>query len=155
MDGSRLLSKLLLVVDGSAESVAAAHYAVRLATEVGGTLEAVYVIDTATMDYLMQMRIFVAEERQEFERDLELTGRRYLELVQTLAKKQGLEVHLHLLRGGFQQGVLCLARAMGADAIILGGWSGSLTRKDVAGMERQLVLANAASPVIVVRQRPG
>jgi nucleotide-binding universal stress UspA family protein len=154
MNGSHLLKKLLLVVDGSEESVAAAHYAIQLAAQIGGELEAVYVVDTATMDYLMQMHIFVDDERHEFQAELEQSGKRYLELVQALAHKQGLTVATHLLHGGFHQRVLQVAQDRGCDALVLGGWSDSLTRKDLAGTERQLVLSHADCLILIVRHRP-
>lgn len=147
----KLLKKMLVVVDGSDASMAAVDYAVGLARQVGAALQAVYVVDTATMDYLLQMHIFVSDERREFEKELESTGARYLEYVKTAARKAGLEVTTHLARGAFHKTVLALAREVGADAIVLGGWCETVTRRDVMAGERRRVLEQAACPLIVVR----
>ena len=146
-----MLGNLLLVIDGSEASIAAANFAVRLAAQVDSILHAIYVVDTATMDYLMQMRIFIAEERQEFEKDLERTGTRYLDYVKTIGRKCHVEIQPHLKRGRFHQTVLQTSRELEVDAIILGGWCASVTRKDATCVERQLVLTDSKCPVIIVR----
>lgn len=146
-----LFDRVLLVVDSAEPSIAAAHFAVRMVKQVGGELLAVYVVDTATMDYLMQMRIFVKEERLEFERDLELSGQRYLEHVKTIARNQGLEIRADLRRGSFHQTILRVAREEEVDAIVLGGWRRTITRKDATSVERQLILSEADCPVIIVK----
>ena len=152
---TNLLGNLLLVVDGSEPSIAAARFAVRLATQLGSRITAVYVVDTATMDYLLQTHIFVAEERDEFERDLEHTGQRYLQYVATIADSAGVLVDTELRRGSFHQTILQVARTLLVDAIVVGGWKRSITRKDAASVERQLILDEADCPVIVVREEAG
>jgi len=147
-----LLAHLLLVVDGAPPSIAAANFAVRLAAETGGRITAVYVVDTATMDYLMQMRILVRDEREEFERDLGTTGERYLQYAKTIATKHGVEIEPEMRRGSFHRTILDRARELGVDIIVLGGWRKSITRKDVTSVERQLILDEAVCPVIVVHE---
>ena len=146
-----LLGTLLLVVDGSEPSIVAANFAVHLASQIGSTITAVYVVDTATMDYLLQMHIFVSDERQEFERDVENTGKRYLEYVRTIGNNNGIEITTKLLNGSFHQTILAMARNQKVDAIILGGWRRSITRKDATSVERQLILDEAECPVIVIK----
>jgi nucleotide-binding universal stress UspA family protein len=146
-----LFRNALLVVDGSEASVAAANLAVRMAAQQRCELTAVYVVDTATLDYLLQMRILVNQEREGFEKDLERTGARYLDFVQTIARKVGLEVETVLRRGSFHQEILKEARERHVDAIVLGGWKRTIARKDKASVERQHVLDQADCPVIVVK----
>jgi nucleotide-binding universal stress UspA family protein len=146
-----LFKNALLVVDGSEPSVAAANLAVRMAAQQACDLTAVYVVDTATLDYLLQMRILVNQEREGFEKDLERTGKRYLDFVQTIGRNAGLEVEVVLRRGSFHQEILKEARERHVDAIILGGWKRSIARKDKASIERQHVLDQADCPVIVVK----
>ncbi|NLF18865.1 MAG: universal stress protein [Lentisphaerae bacterium] len=148
---ANLLGSLLLVVDGSEPSMAAARFAMDLAKQLQSHVTAVYVVDTATMDYLTQMRIFVAEERAEFEADIERTGQRYLEYVSTIGRKQGVETKTLLRKGRFHTVILQEARSLAVNAIVLGGWRRSATRKDATSVERQLVLDLAGLPVIVVK----
>ena len=146
-----LFANVLLVVDGSEASVAAANLAVRMAAQQQCALTAVYVVDTATLDYLLQMRIFVAQEREGFEGDLEKTGRRYLEYVTTIGRNHAVAVETVLRRGSFHQQVLKEARERKVDAIVLGGWRRTIARKDTASVERQHILDQADCPVIVVK----
>ncbi len=148
-----LLEKMLLVVDGAEPSIAAANYAVGLARQTGGAITAVHVVDTAVMEYLQQMRIFLTDERQEFEQDLERTGQRYLEYVRAIAGNAGLTIDTVQVKGAFHQMILQRAREMQADVIILGGWHRTITRKDATSVERQLILDAADCPVIVVKRR--
>jgi len=146
-----LLERVLLVVDGSEPSVTASRFAVQLGAQLGTSITAVYVVDTATMDYLLQTRIFVSEEREEFEQDLERTGQRYLEYVTTIAANHGLTIETQLLKGSIHQTILEISRTLQVDAIVVGGWRRSVTRKDAASVERQLILDSADCPVIVVK----
>ena len=146
-----LFAKILLVVDGSEPSIAAARYAVDLAVQSGGHVVAVYVVDTATMEYLMQMRIFVRDEREEFERDLGQTGDRYLEYVRTIGRNNGIAVETVKDKGTFHQRILTVARERGVDVIVLGGWRRSVMSKDAMSVERQLVLDESDWPVIIVK----
>ncbi|MBT3376761.1 MAG: universal stress protein [Lentisphaerae bacterium] len=146
-----LLRHVLLVVDGSEPSMAAARFSVQLAAQYDARITAVYVIDTATMDYLMQMHILVSDERQEFESDLNRTGNRYLDYVKTVGNNNGVEVETVLEKGSFHQQILKVARARDVDAIVVGGWRRTVTKKDAASVERQLILDEASCPVIVVK----
>lgn len=148
---SNLLGSCLLVVDGSEPCITAANFAVELAKQTGSRITAVYVVDTATMDYLMQLRVFVREEREEFEVDIERTGQRYLEYVSTIGRKHGVPVNTILRKGCFHTAILKEARDLKVNAIIMGGWRRSVTRKDVTGVERRLILDLADCPVIVVK----
>ncbi len=154
-DMAAMLSHILLVVDGSEASVAAARFAVDLGAHLGSAIHAVYVVDTATMDYLLQTHIFISEEREEFEHDLETTGQRYLDYVSTIANNHGIDVETTLLKGSIHQTVLAVARELAVDAIVVGGWRRSVTRKDAPSVERQLILDSADCPVIVVKAPSG
>ena len=150
-DGT-FLQKLLLVVDGSQLSEEAAYFSFRLAKRLGCALEAVYSVDTATMDYLLQMHIFVSEEREEFEAAIEEKGKSYLERVKRLADACGVELETKILRGRFHQTILNYRKATQADAIVLGGWGeGRGHSKDTFSVERELIMKLAQCPVFVIK----
>ncbi|NMA43098.1 MAG: universal stress protein [Oligosphaeraceae bacterium] len=146
------IQKALLVVDGSKPSLEAADFAVNFARQTGCELVATFVVDTATLDYLQQMRIFVSEERQELEQDLERKGRRYLDTVQELGQKHNLYIATHMCHGRFHQTALKLARELEVDLLIIGGWKYEIKQKDSSSVERQLIMDLAECPVIVVKK---
>lgn len=148
------LHRLLLVVDGADPSIAAARFAIELAKFFHSEILAVYVVDTATMDYLMQMRILVKEEREAFEQDLERTGQKYLDYIATIARKENIEIKTTRLKGAYHRKILDHARKEQVDGIVVGGWKRSITSKDRMSVERQLILDEAPCPVIVIKEYP-
>jgi nucleotide-binding universal stress UspA family protein len=145
------LSRVMLVVDGSQAGNAAARFAFRFANRLNCPLTAVYIVDTATLDYLLQMRIFVSDERDEMEAALEAKGRSYLEHTRTMGESQGVKVETKITRGSFHQSVLQQARQLNAETIIIGGWKRSSHDKDTFSTERELIMDLAVCPVIVVK----
>lgn len=146
------MGRLMLVVDGSNASLAASDFAVAMAAEKGCSIIAVYVVDTATMDYLVNMRLLLTTERLGFEKQLEATGHRHLERVVKMAEPMGVKIETHMTRGIFHKSILHLAREHHADAIVVGGWQRTVTRKDYPSVERQAILDEAECPVIVVKE---
>ena len=148
-----VIRKVMLVVDGSLASEQAAQFAYRFAAQVQCALEAVFVIDTATMDYLQQMRIFVSDERRDLECALEEKGQNYLERTHLLGKAFGLDIATTILRGRFHDTVIRHARACHADAVIIGGWRRTSHDKDTFSVERELVMQFAECPVFVIKAK--
>lgn len=146
------IGKVLLVVDGSGPSRDASNFAVDFARQLKCKLDAAFVVDTAILDYLQQMRIFVKEERLELEQDLELKGKRYLSAVQELGEKYNIPVQTHICQGRFHQTILSLAKELEVDLLIIGGWKHEIKQKNTSSVERQLVMDLAECPVIVVKK---
>lgn len=145
-----LFGKVLLVVDSADTSLAAAEYAVKLAQSCGGAIDALYVVDTPTVDYLTRLHVLVADEAEEYQRDMHTTAERYLSYLRELAKAKGVRLQTRVQTGAIHQVVLQVARELPADAIVIGSWRCSATQKDAAAAGRQLILEDAACPVIVV-----
>jgi len=151
--GFVFIRKALLVVEGSQPSVQATTFAIKLARQTGCELLAVAVVDTATLDYLLQLHIFVQDEREELEQDLVHKGRRYLAGVEEEAKAAGISVRTHLCSGRWHQMILHLANDYQPDVIIIGGWKHEIKQKDTTSVERQLIMDLAECPVIVVKSK--
>ncbi len=145
--------KMLVVVDGSRLTFDAVDYAIALATRLYCELIAAFVIDTAVMDYLLQMRILIKDEREDFEQDLEQKGRNALARVRSQGEAHGIEIETILCKGRLHQTILQTARELEVDTIVIGGWHEGSTLKDSSSVERQLVLDQAECPVIVVKTK--
>ncbi|MFA6814685.1 MAG: universal stress protein [Lentisphaeria bacterium] len=152
-DNDFFMSNVLLVVDGSNNSLTATQFAINYAQKTGCHLLAAFIIDTATMDYLQQMRIFIQDEREDLERDMEQKGVRYLERVKCMAENRNVSIETTLRRGRLHQTILQVARDGKIDAIILAGWKHEIQQKDSTSIERQLILDLADCPVIVVKKK--
>ena len=144
--------KILVVVDGSKRAYDAANYAIALASHLPGCeLCAAFVIDVASLDSLMQMHIFVKEERANFEAELETKGRRTLEYVRNEGQKYKIDIDTFLLKGRVTSIVMQAVRELKADLLVIAGWHNGSTRKDTSSVEYQLLLDEADCPVIVVK----
>lgn len=150
------LNKIMVVVDGSEASMDALNYAISVTRSIAGCqLCAVFVIDTANIDMLLQMHIFVGEEKDIFEAELNAKGRRLLELARSSGEKYGLDVETFLLKGRVTQIVLKAVQELNVDLLVIGGWHNVSTRKDTASSEYQLLLDQADCPVMVIKHRKG
>ncbi len=148
---SSLASKALVLVDDTVLGVDTMNYAIHVAQKTGCELFAAFVIDTASMDLLLQMKIFVREERDTLEEEMLAKGRRTLETVRMACANKGVPVQTLLLKGCLHQVIDQTIRANHIDFLIIGGWHNTSTRKDTASTERQLVLDTVDCPVLVVK----
>ncbi|MFP4056023.1 MAG: universal stress protein [Candidatus Brocadiia bacterium] len=142
---------ILTVVDGSESSMAAAKYAIQLAKSCKARLTAVAIVDTATLKRLLSTQIMVAAEMEEYEQELQESGRSHLAYVGGLAKEAGVKCETALLRGASHSAVLAEQKESGADLIVLGAFRWTLAHRDQIARERQLLLDEAPCPVLVVR----
>ncbi len=148
-----LLERLLVVVNGSDSSIAAAKYAVALGRAFGGSVTAAYVVDTATIRQLAMSRIFIAEEGEEYERSLEETGRRYLSFVQEIGKAKRVEVGVRLLKGSIADEIVKLAGEIEADCIVIGGPELDSALRDAIRESNREIVKVSPCPVLVVKGR--
>jgi nucleotide-binding universal stress UspA family protein len=146
-----LIRHILTVVDGTDSSIAAARYAIQLAGTCRADLTAVGIVDTATLKHLLSAHIMVVAEMQEYERELEESGRKHLAYIAGLAREAGVKAHTVLLKGAIHSAVLAEQKNCGADLIVVGAFRWTLCHRDQLARERQLLLDEAPCPVLVVR----
>jgi nucleotide-binding universal stress UspA family protein len=137
----RAYSTILLLAESSEEGVKAARDAVRLAA----------VVDTSVLKQLVTFRIFVEEEKAEYEKDLEESCQKQLNYMSQLAAKAGVTHRTSLLRGACHSVVLREQKARGADLLIMGAFRASTARRDLAAQEKQLIIDDIPCPVLLVR----
>ena len=149
------LGKVLVAVDNSDASFAAAQFAIAMAAENGCAVAAVYVVDTESMDYLLNLKVLVSSEKDTLQDQLEASGRHLLGRLEAKAKEAGIGIETSLEHGVFHKIILAQAKSRGANAIVVGGWHRTITRKDRPSVERQLILDESECPVIVVKEGCG
>ena len=145
------LAPILLMVDSSETVARAARCAVQLAARLHAKIYAVAVVDTETLSQLLQHRILVREEMEEFEHDLTASSRRYLNMASRAAAEAGVELEEVLLKGSWHQAVLAKQRELNAGLLVMGAFTYSMTRHDIIGRAKRLIMDDVPCCVLVVR----
>jgi nucleotide-binding universal stress UspA family protein len=129
----------------------AAMYGIKMAAEHGARLTAVYVVNTKALSELVKAGIFVAIERDEYQRDLQADADRYLRHVAKLAAQLQLEIETVKLEGATHVMVRQLLKERNADLLVLGGITDIRSRREELSSETDRMMRTSPCPVLVVR----
>ena len=144
-------STILLFAEGSEEGSRAAEDAIQLASDEGAALRIAAVVDTSTLKNLLTSKIFLEEEMEEYERELEDSGRKQLSYLAGLADKARVMNQTALLRGACHSAILKEQRDHGVDLLVMGAFRASTAGRDLIAREKQLILDDIPCPVLLVR----
>ena len=144
-------STILLLVDGTDEGMKAARHAIELAADEDATLVIAAVVDTSTLKQLLTYRIFLQEEMEDYEHELEATCQKHLNYVAQLAEKESVRSKTALLEGACHSELLKEQKRSGADLLVMGAFTASTARRDLIAREKQLIIDEVACPVLLVR----
>lgn len=147
----RMLGTILVAINGSDASICAFKYALALAKAFGSKIVACYVVDTATIRQLALSRIFVPEESEEYERNLENSGLRYLNFCVELAHQKQMYIETSIRRGSVSGEIVKYSMEIDADIIVLGGNPVDVLYRDAIADSNHEVLKNARCPVLFVK----
>jgi nucleotide-binding universal stress UspA family protein len=142
---------IVVYLDGSESSLTATMYAIKLAKENDARLTAVYVVNTRALGELLKAGIFVASERDEYQRDLQSDAERYLRHAAKLAKQKDLEIETVKLEGTVHVSVRALLKERHADLLVMGGVTDIRSRREELASDTDRLLRTAPCPVLVVR----
>jgi len=146
---TELFQRILVGIDSTESSLAAAKLAIELAREHGSTLVLVHVVNE---ELARELSHALGRPEDEVLRDLEANGRRYLNEARRLASASGVPAQDVLRRGTPSVELLAEARARQATLLVLGKTSVPPLRLRVRGRVLQRILDAAELPVLVVRQ---
>ena len=146
-----LIERVLVLVDGSEESLTAAEYAILLAKRVDARLYACYVINTRAIEDLVRSRIFLEAEEREYSRDLETDADRYLNHVTRSAEQKGISVTTIRRSGNVHQEILKVADEEDVDLLVLGELAHVRSRRDEFYDESERSMRSARCSVLIVK----
>ena len=142
---------ILLFAEGSPEGMKAARDAIYLAAAEGAHLVIASVVDTGTLKQLLTSRIFIEEEMEEYERELEQSCRKQLAYVAQLAEKAKVKHRTSLLRGACHTAILREQKERGAALLVMGAFRMSTARRDLMARAKQLIVDEVPCPILLVR----
>jgi len=145
------IRNILVYVDGTEESVAAAQYAILLAEFAKARLEALYVVNTRALNDLVKTRIFLKEEQAEYQRDIELDADKYLQHVQELGRTRGVTVEAIKASGSVHQEIKRITQENDIDLLVMGKISRIRSRRDEIYDEAERAMRSVSCSVLVVK----
>ncbi|MHC4887391.1 MAG: universal stress protein [Planctomycetota bacterium] len=145
------IEKILVYVDGSQESVTAAQYGICLSRACGAQLVALYVVNTQALNRLLKARIFIAEEEEEYSRELAADGDRYLNHVRDLAREKGVLIDVVSASGSIQKEIKKCIKEQKIDLLLIGELSQLRSRRDEFYSETEMAMRRAPCSVTIVK----
>jgi nucleotide-binding universal stress UspA family protein len=146
------IKTILLPTDGSDCSAKAMAYALSFATQYGGRVVALHVIDRRWEE---QTRLVFAEVGQDLtekvRKGYEEEAGRILQEVTGAADKVGVAVDCKVLTGIPFEEIVCAARELPADIIIMGTHGRAGMSHLLLGSVAEKVVRRASCPVLTVR----
>lgn len=124
------ISRVLVYIDGSDESITAAQYAIMLSASNGAELRALYVVNTRALNDLLKSHIFIEAEQEEYKTDLESDSERYLNHVEKLAGRKGVPLELVKRSGSIFQEIKKEIEENDVDLLVIGKTSSVRSRRD-------------------------
>jgi nucleotide-binding universal stress UspA family protein len=145
------IRNILVYVDGTEESVTAAQYAILLAKSTEADLHAAYVINTRALNDLVKARIFLREEQEEYQHDIEADADKYLNHIEALSSQRGVEIGLIKASGSVNQEIKRIVKEQDVDLLVLGELSHVRSRRDEFYNEAERAMRGVKCSVLIVK----
>jgi nucleotide-binding universal stress UspA family protein len=143
----------MVYIDGTEQSIAAAQYAICLAASCGAELLAQYVVNTRAVEELLKARIFLQDERVEYERDMEADAYKYLDYVGDLAAGKGVSVIKRHSSGSVHKEIVNAVRENNVDLLVVGELSRIGSRRDEFYDETEQAMRGVSCSVLIVKDQ--
>lgn len=147
------IQKIMVYVDGTEQSIAAAQYAICLAASTGAELIVQYVVNTRAVEDLLKARIFLQDEQIEYERDMEADAYRYLDYVGALAAKKGVSIIKKHSSGSVHKEIIDAVRENNIDLLVIGELSRIGSRRDEFYDETEQAMRGVSCSVLIVKDQ--
>ena len=142
---------VLVLVDGTTSSYRAADTAILVAGRNGATLTAMAIVEHSTLRQLLRVRILVAAEMDEFERDLDASMRGHLSEIRLRALRQNVNTETVLLAGNTASLLPKFVAEHKVDLVVVAAFRSKDVLRDMIARQRQMIVDHAPCPVLVVK----
>ena len=143
---NRMFEKMVAGVDGSANSLRALEYALKLSKKFASEVVVVYVVHIPVTSYnydvLGSLSIF---------NKLEEEGKQSLAKCTEVASQEGVQIRTALLSGDPAQGIMDTATKEGADLIVVGSRGTGTLERLLMGSVSERVARFSKVPVLVIK----
>ena len=151
MDGP--VKKIMAYVDGTEESVTAAQYGICLARITGAELHVLYIVNTRALNDLVNAKIFLKIEEEEYKKDLDADADRYLNHVRSLAVEKGIAVKTLKSSGSVNVEIKNFVKEYNIDLLVIGELSKIQSRRDELYNEAERAMRSVNCSVLIVKDK--
>jgi nucleotide-binding universal stress UspA family protein len=141
---SDIFKKILVATDGSANSLAAAEEAIKIARSMGSSVYAIYVVDTSVLSSAS-----LGEGESFIYNSLKDEGKKAVDQIRSMAS--GVQVETQVIEGKPTSAITDFASKNGIDLIVVGSQGKSKIEALLLGSVADRVLRTATCPVLVVK----
>jgi len=147
------VKKLLVYIDGTEGSIIAAKYGMALAKLTEAEFHVLYVINTRALSELVNTKIFLKEEEEEYKKDIESDADKYLNFVRHLASEKGVDAKTSKTSGTINIEVKSYVKENNIDLLIVSELSISKiqSRRDELYNESDRVLRSVTCSVLILK----
>ncbi len=145
------LERIMVYLDGSEGSILAMRLAVVLAEFSGAELFALSIVNTRALSDLVQSRIFLEAEREEYRRELSEDGARYLNHAVEMGRRKGVKVQGFNISGSIAAGIKEKVGELGIDLLVIGPPPRIRSRRDALFDELESAMRTVDCSVLIAR----
>lgn len=143
-------SRILLLVESTDAGMEAARAAITLAQGADAELIILSVVDTHTLKQLLTHRIFVEDEMEEYEEELQSSAQKQLDYVAQLAGEADVDFRTNQETGACHTAVLNELRENQADLLVMAAFQATQTNTDLMAREKQLIVDETPCSILLV-----
>ena len=145
------VKKIMVYVDGTEESITAAQYAICLTRATAAELYVLYVVNTRALTDLVNARIFLKAEEEEYKHDLDSDADRYLNHVKQMARDKGVAVKGIKTSGSVNVEIKSQVNENSIDLLVIGELSKIRSRRDELYNETERAMRSVNCSVLTVK----
>ncbi len=148
---SDITRNILVYIDGTENTVLAAHYAVCLAKTLHAEITALFVVNTKALNTLVKSRIFLEDEEMEYRNDLRADADHYLNHVHKIGQAKSIDIKLVNESGSVSTVIKNYIKEHNIDLLVIGELSKIQSRRDQFYDETERVMRSAPCSVLMVK----
>lgn len=143
--------KILVYADGSDEALMAMKYAVYMAKIYKLELYGIHVVNTKALSDLVNAKIFLQMEQEEYLSDMQNDARKHLDELIFMAERKGVLVNPIIEEGEVYRKVVDVIKSEDISMLLIGDLTKIRSKRDEQQNDMERILRNVSCSVLVVK----
>ncbi len=147
------INKIMVVIDGTPQSMTASFYSIYLSKLLDAQLYAIYVINEKALNELLKAHIFIEEEKIDYEKEMLEDAEKYLNQVQSNAEAKGIYVKKIIKKGIVHEEVIKTIVEENIDIVVIGELRKMISVREAAYDEMERIMRESKCVVLIVKNK--